>query len=67
MAADRLEQVYHAGRYARIEQVSEPDENGWVELHLQFELEDAACGYLLSYGTQVEILELVNAVRSEQV
>lgn len=26
-------------------------------LHLQFELEEAACGYLLSFGTQVEIVE----------
>jgi predicted DNA-binding transcriptional regulator YafY len=57
IAPEVLEQVYHAGRYARIEHAEQPDVNGWITLHLLFEHEDAACGYLLSFGTQVEVVE----------
>jgi predicted DNA-binding transcriptional regulator YafY len=57
IAPEVLETVYHAGRYARIDKVEPPDAEGWLTLHLQFELEEAACGYLLSFGTQVEIVE----------
>jgi predicted DNA-binding transcriptional regulator YafY len=57
MAQEVLEKVYHAGRYARIEHANPPDSGGWITLRLQFELEEAACGYLLSFGPQVEILE----------
>ena len=52
-----LEQIYHAGRYARIEHSQPPDADGWITLRLLFEMEEAACGYLLSFGTQVEIVE----------
>lgn len=52
-----LEQIYHAGRYARIEHAEPPDADGWNTLHLLFEMEETACGYLLSFGTQVEIVE----------
>jgi len=52
-----LEKVHHAGRYARIEHADPPDSDGWITLRLQFEQEEAACGYLLSFGTQVEILD----------
>lgn len=57
IAPEVLEQVYHAGRYARIDWAEPPDAAGWIPLHLQFEQEEAACGYLLSFGTRVEILE----------
>lgn len=57
IASDVLEQVYRAGRYARIEHSEPPDAKGWIKLHLLFEMEEAACGYLLSFGTQVEIVE----------
>lgn len=52
-----LEQVYHAGRYARIDAIEPVDADGWTRLRLLFEHEDAACGYLLSFGTRVEIIE----------
>jgi predicted DNA-binding transcriptional regulator YafY len=52
-----LEHIYHAGRYAKIESSDPPDANGWIRLRLQFEMEEAACGYLLSFGPQVEIVE----------
>lgn len=57
IAPEVLEHIYHAGRYAKIEASEPPDENGWIRLRLQFELEDAACGYLLSFGPRVEIVE----------
>jgi len=52
-----LERVYYAGRYARIEHRDAPDADGWIKLSLCFEAEPAACGSLLGFGTQVEILE----------
>ncbi len=57
IAPEVLEKVNHAGRYARVEHAEAPDVNGWITLRLQFEQEEAACGYLLSFGTRVEILE----------
>ncbi|MBA2393535.1 MAG: WYL domain-containing protein [Ktedonobacteraceae bacterium] len=54
---DVLERIAHAGRYTRIEHMHAPDAEGWIELSLCFEMEEAACGYLLSFGVQVEILE----------
>lgn len=51
-----LERITRAGRYARIARMDAPDEDGWIRLDLLFELEEAACGYILSFGTQVEIL-----------
>ncbi len=57
MAADVLQRVYRAGGYARVEQAGPPDGDGWIELHFQFDTEEVACGYLLSFGAQVEVLE----------
>jgi len=57
IAPEVLEQVYQAGRYARIEHAEPPDADGWITLRLLFQMEQAACGYLLSFGTQVEIVE----------
>lgn len=59
IAPELLEHIYHAGRYAKIEATEPPDASGWMRLHLQFEMEESACGYLLSFGPRVEILEPV--------
>ncbi|HEY4388550.1 MAG TPA: YafY family protein [Ktedonobacteraceae bacterium] len=45
------------GRYARIEQISPPDEDGWVRLSMQFEEERGACEYVVSFGSQIEVVE----------
>lgn len=55
--ADLIERIYHAGRYARIEHAEPPDAAYRILLRLQFENEESACGYLLSFGPHVEILE----------
>jgi predicted DNA-binding transcriptional regulator YafY len=45
------------GRYTRIEQVFPPDEDGWVRLSMQFQEERGACEYVVSFGSQIEIVE----------
>ncbi|GAC1371020.1 MAG: YafY family protein [Ktedonobacteraceae bacterium] len=57
VAAEVVPHVYHASRLVRIEQIELPDTTGWTTLKLQFEMEAEACGYILSFGPQVEILE----------
>ena len=47
----------YAGRFARIERTGEPDEDGWVEVSLRFDVEEMACEYALGFGTQLEVLE----------
>lgn len=44
-------------RYARIEEASPPDADGWVTVSVQFDTEDEACGYVLRFGPQIEVLE----------
>ena len=55
MATELVPQVYQASR--RVEQIGEVDDEGRVLLKLQFETEAEACGYVLSFGPQIEILE----------
>jgi predicted DNA-binding transcriptional regulator YafY len=47
----------YAGRFARVEQTGEADEEGWVPVSLRFDVEEMACEYALSFGTQLEVLE----------
>ncbi len=47
----------YAGRFARIEGVGEADAEGWVRVSLRFDVEEMACEYALSFGTQLEVLE----------
>ncbi|MDQ1593103.1 MAG: hypothetical protein QOG71_3730 [Pyrinomonadaceae bacterium] len=47
----------YAGRFARIERTGEVDADGWVEVWLRFDVEEMACEYALSFGTQLEVLE----------
>jgi predicted DNA-binding transcriptional regulator YafY len=43
-------------RYARVERTGEPDADGWVELDLQFQVEEEAATFALSFGPRVEVL-----------
>ncbi|MGB7922243.1 MAG: YafY family protein [Pyrinomonadaceae bacterium] len=47
----------YAGRFARIERTGHADKEGWVEVSLRFDVEEMACEYALSFGTQLEVLE----------
>jgi predicted DNA-binding transcriptional regulator YafY len=52
-----LPRMRSESRYARIEHADPPGDDGWVQLHMRFEVEHSACEYVLSYGTQIEVLE----------
>jgi predicted DNA-binding transcriptional regulator YafY len=45
-----------AGRFARIEHTDPPDEEGWIKVSLRFDVEEMACGWVLSFGPQMEVL-----------
>ncbi len=34
-----------------------PDANGWVHISLRFDIEKAACAYVLGFGAQMEVIE----------
>jgi predicted DNA-binding transcriptional regulator YafY len=51
-----LPSVTGAGAYGRIEANGPTDPEGWSTLHMVFDAEDEACGYIFRFGTQVEIL-----------
>jgi predicted DNA-binding transcriptional regulator YafY len=46
-----------AGRWSRVESVGPPQPDGRVRVTLQFELEEDACAFVLSFGPRVELLE----------
>ena len=47
----------YGGRFARVEHVGEPEEDGWATVSMRFQFEEEACEYVLSFGTQVEAIE----------
>lgn len=47
----------YAGRFARVEQIGDADEDGWVRVSLRFDVEEMACEYALSFGSQLEVIE----------
>jgi len=57
VAAEVVPHIHQTNRQSRIEQIEPADSKGWSTLRLQFDTEAEACGYILSCGTQVEILE----------
>jgi predicted DNA-binding transcriptional regulator YafY len=52
-----LPRMRSEGRYARIEHEGPPDADGWVRLEMLFEEQHSAREYVLSYGTQMEVIE----------
>jgi predicted DNA-binding transcriptional regulator YafY len=52
-----LHRMPYAGRFAKIEKVGSSDEEGWVEVFVRFDAEEIACEYVLSFGSQIEVLE----------
>lgn len=52
-----IPRVIPAGRFIQLEQLEPPDAHGWAVARILFEYKEEACGYLLSFGTQIEILE----------
>jgi predicted DNA-binding transcriptional regulator YafY len=57
VASDKLSWIRSMWRYARIMDQEPPDADGWIKLLVQFEVENEACQYVLSFGPQAEVLE----------
>jgi predicted DNA-binding transcriptional regulator YafY len=51
--------LHYAGRFSRVEEVSETDAEGWATVRMRFQFEEDACGLALGFGTKVEVLEPV--------
>lgn len=45
------------GYFARIEEMGSPDADGWIPVSLRFDVEEAACAYVLGFGAQMQVLE----------
>jgi predicted DNA-binding transcriptional regulator YafY len=45
------------GYFARVEEISSPDADGWRTVSLHFDVEAAAHAYVLGFGAQMEVLE----------
>lgn len=56
MTLATLEHI-HPGRLIRIEHIEQTGEDGWITVRVLFETEDSACGYILSHGAQIEVME----------
>ncbi len=56
----------YAGRFSRIESVSEPESDGWVTVHIHIETLEDAREFVLSFGAQVEVIEPA-ALRAEVI
>lgn len=52
-----LPRLQYILRFARIEEVGRPDEQGWVALVIRFQTEQEACEHLLGFGKQAEVIE----------
>lgn len=57
LTQNALERAYHAGRFIQVEALGIPDEEGWLRARFSFEAKEEMCGYLLSFGAELEILE----------
>lgn len=47
----------YALRFARIEAMGEPEEDGWTTVEIRFQFEEEAIEYVLSFGTRIEVVE----------
>jgi predicted DNA-binding transcriptional regulator YafY len=56
LPASETQVVARLGGRARVEQVSEPDDDGMVTMRVMFDTEAEACGCVLSFGAGVEII-----------
>ncbi len=43
--------------FARIEQIDSPNADGWTRVWLRFDIEEAACAYVLGFGAKMQVIE----------
>jgi predicted DNA-binding transcriptional regulator YafY len=47
----------HVGKFTRIERIDPPDVDGWVRVHIRFQLEWEARHYVLGFADRIEVLD----------
>ncbi|HEU4390061.1 MAG TPA: YafY family protein [Blastocatellia bacterium] len=57
VSPDAFPLVRYAGRFARVEQVLDRDPDGWTRVAMRFQFEKDAAEWVLSFGTEVEVIE----------
>jgi predicted DNA-binding transcriptional regulator YafY len=56
---DALWRLQFAGRFSNVEQVGEPEADGWIPVQMNFQVAENACENLIGLGAQVEVVEPV--------
>lgn len=57
VAPETVKRLGWGGHYARVEHIDAPAADGWQQVRMRFQYEEDAAAYVLSYGTQVVVLE----------
>ncbi|MBD2093504.1 YafY family transcriptional regulator [Microcoleus sp. FACHB-1515] len=57
VAPEAMPWLRYGGYFARIERIDAPDAEGWIPVLLRFDIEKAACAYVLGFGAQMEVIE----------
>lgn len=52
-----VRRMHFAGRFARVEEVGEADDEGWPRVRMRFQFAEEAVEFALGFGARVEILE----------
>lgn len=52
-----LKRLKHTGKFVQVEQVAEPDPDGWVPVTIRFQTEEEACHFVLGFGPQIAVIE----------
>lgn len=53
---DLLPRLRYALRFARIEAMGEPGEDGWTKVEIRFQFAEEAVEYVLSFGSRIEVV-----------
>ena len=57
VAPEVFPRLRFAGRFARVGDTVDTDENGWLIVNVEFDVEDIACEYALGFGSKLEVLD----------
>lgn len=57
VAPEVFPRLRFAGRFARVGEAVETDEDGWLRVSVGFDVEEMACEYALGFGPNLEVLE----------
>jgi predicted DNA-binding transcriptional regulator YafY len=56
---EALWRLQFAGRFSNVEQIGEPEADGWLTVKMNFQVAENACENLIGLGAQVEVVEPV--------